>query len=573
MTFNIINYVTKFEKSESGQFSERAYVRRALSEITGTIQSAKDIFQPDLKFGMPTGEIIEYKLSDKNVNKVVDGTPYRLMESVDEFRITEINNRLFNIHIKTSKEGKVYDFKVDKRRNITLKSDAVISSISPTSEVFDKNIHQQQDIDITLYLNGNEFIDLRNGGDILTLDTDYSVSGSGDVVTIKREYLKKQLVGTIEIIFDVNIGLDPVLTVEIKDTSSQIKIEGNSLTDDLVRMNFPGNLDIDPGDNKWTLTVTNGTVAEDINIDDLVVSGLPQGINAEAAKLEGENKIVVTLSGTVSTPITSVKPIGIIIKNSGVDETSALNSEPIKVFILPGSASPSPERNLMYTNKINKSGRVTITGDVVIGDGKSDINMNDRTDIYGYVYIDGKLNVNERFIVGKEDKPVKVFVKGSANFNSNTTINGDLYYSNQLQQESNLTVTGVKEHRPVEIPPLTIPELKSKQWYINNGYTVVNSYWPKVELVDNGKYYYEIDYSFDNPIKGLQDVTIVGKGNIGFNAKFEGSGILFAPNGTISSSGSFNFTGMCISNCTTLNNGGTLTFKRYAELPFDESYQ
>jgi len=421
-------------------------------------------------------------------------------------------------------------------------------------------------------LNGNEFIDLRNGGDTLTLDTDYSVSGSGDVVTIKKEYLKTQLVGTIEIIFDVTSGLDPVLSVEIIDTSSSIKIQGDSLMDDLVRMNYPGNLDIDPGDSEWILTVTNGTVAEGIDIDDLAISGLPQGISAEAAKLEGKNKIVVTLSGTVSTPITSVKPIGIIIKNSGVDEISALNSEPIKVFILPSTTYPSPERNLMYTNDIVTNGRITIKGDVVFGRGQSHTYLNNRTDIFGYVYVDGDLFTSDRFIVGEEEKPAKVFIKGSGYFNSNTTINGDLYYQYDIQ-ETSLTVTGIKKQSFVDIPPLRIPELKSKQWYINNGYTVVSSYWPEVELEDNGKYYYDIDYSFDKPITGLKDVIIVGKGSIYFNKKFEGSGILFVPNGTISSTGSFTFTGMCISNITYLNNGGTLEFQRYAELPFDESYE
>lgn len=572
ITFSIINFVPELAKTESDQFSERTYVRRAVADITKTIQEADIVSETTMEFTMPDGKNVEYEFTGENVNKIVNGTPDRLMESIEEFTLTTADYRLFSVHIKTAVEEKQYDFKVERRRKAKTKIDAEISTISPTSIEFDKTAPENKEI--TVNLNGNTLEGLRSDTYELEQGSGKDYTFNGDKVILSAGYLSKLNPGTIRIYFNVSNGVDPELQVTIKETGPQIKIIGNSLADDIARMEYPGNLEIDPYDDKWVITVTNATVAEGINVDALDISGLPQGIDAVAAKVEGENKILVTLSGTTSTPVTVVKHVSIILKASSVNETSVGNSDPIKVFILPGNEIPSPERNLMYTHSINKSGRVMITGDVVIGRSWNyDINLNDRTDIYGYVYVEGKLNVNERFIVGTEDKPGKVFIEGSANFNSNATVNGDLYYSNELQQQNKLTVTGICEKRAVEIPPLNIPKLKEKQWYIGNGYTVINSYWPKVELVDNGKYYYEIDYYFDGPIKGLENVTIVGKGNIGFNDKFEGSGILFAPNGTITSSGSFTFTGMCISNSITINSGGTLVFKRYAELPFDESYQ
>ena len=140
MTFSIVNYVPRHAKTELSQYSERDYVRRAAAEITNIIQSASVVANPPLKFTMPGGEQVEYEYYQGNVNKVVDGAASRLMESVDEFSITPMENHLFDIHIRTSKEGKDYDFKVERRRGGNIKTNVEISSITPVTAVFDKNI-------------------------------------------------------------------------------------------------------------------------------------------------------------------------------------------------------------------------------------------------------------------------------------------------------------------------------------------------------------------------------------------------------------------------------------------------
>lgn len=566
MTFSIINYVPKLAKTESSQFSERDYVRRAAAEITGTIQTASAVANPPLEFTMPGGEKISYEYSDGNVNKVVDGVAYRLMESVEEFTITPTENHLFDIHIKTSIEGENYDFKVERRRGGNIKTNTVISSISPAAVVFDKNILLQNDISINLNLNGNDLNGLRNDLNILNSMTDYSISGN--ILTLKKEYLAAQPNGTINIVFDVSNGVDPVLSVEIRDTSTFIKLAGNSYEDDLVRMNYPGNLEIDPGDSEWVVNVTNGTVADDFTENDLTITGLPAGINVSAAKGSG-NRIVITLSGTASAPVTTIRQVEIVLKSTGAAEASVIDSDIIEVFLLPGASFASPEHNLVFTNEIVFGNNVTITGDIVIGRGNTMTTLDNNCNIYGYVYVDSSLTANNNAIFGKSGKKTKVFVKGSAIFNNNVDIYGDLYYRDTLVTRNKFDITGVAEKSAVEIPPVSIPVLKPEQWYRDNGYTIVNNSSTNVNLEDNGKYFFKTSYTFNKSITGLDNVIIAGTGNITFSNNFSGSGIIFAPNGTIIFNNTTNLTGMSISQSTELNNNSTLTFKRYIELPFD----
>lgn len=565
MSFSIINFVPKLAKTESNQYSERSYVRRAVSEITGTIQRASSVANPPLVFTMPGGEEIQYEYNMGNVNKVVDGVPYRLMESLEEFSITPAENHLFDIHIKTSKEGKDYDFKVERRRGGNIKSNTVISSISPEIAVFDKNILFKQDVSINLDLNGNDLNGLRNDLNMLSPMADYSVSGN--IVTIKKEYLAAQPNGTILIVFDVSNGVDPVLSLEIKDTSTNIKIAGNSYEDDLVRMEYPGNLKIDSDDNKWILTVINGTVANDFNENDLAITGLPSGISLKAAKGSG-NTIVVTLSGTASAPVTNIKPVGIIIKGTGVNETSTLDSDSIEVFLLPGASFASPEHNLIFTNEIVIGNNVTISGDIVIGRGNTMTILGNNCYLYGHVYVDSSLTASNNNIYGKPDKETKVFVKGSAILGK-VEIFGDLYYRDTLVAHNKFYASGEVERRAVEIPDISIPVMKPEQWYIDNGYTIVNNFFDDVELQDNGKYFFNTSYVFSENTSGLDNIIIVGTDDIIFSNEFSGSGIIFAPNGKIIFDNNCSFTGICVSKSTILNNNCILTFKRYLELPFD----
>lgn len=565
MTFSIVNYAPRLAKSESRQFGERTNVRNAMADISEAIQNAASIATPPLIFSMPDGQKITYEYINGNVNKVIDGNGYRLMESIEEFSIETADNHIFNIHIKTSEEGMDYNTKVERRKGGGIKPNIRIGSISPETAVFDKNIDMQQDIAITLDLNGTELVGLRNDLNLLNSTQDYTIDG--DILILKKEYLRNQANGTIYIVFDLSLGVDPVLTVEIKDTSSNIKIAGNAYKDDLVRMEFPGNTRIDPDDNKWILTIIDGTLSDDISQHDMIITGLPVGITAAAVKGPG-NKIEITLSGTAA-PVEDILSAEIIVKASGVVETGALDSDAIEVFILPGASFASPEHNMVFTNEIEFKNNVTITGDIVIGRNKAMSVIENNCNIYGYLYVSSSLTANNNTTIGNQLKKSKVFVSGSAIFNNYTAIYGDLYYKNTLETKNKFDITGEAKQATVEIPPVSMPSLKSEQWYIDNDYTIVDTSGSAVTLEDYGKYYFKEGYTFNNTVQGLDNVTIVGRQGFTFNNNFSGSGIIFAPNGKIVFNNTCNFTGLCISNSTVLNNNSILTYKRYAKLPFD----
>lgn len=93
------------------------------------------------------------------------------------------------------------------------------SIITPTSATFDKNVDKQADINVTVTYNGNTLIGIKLGDSYLTEGTDYTVDGN--IVTIKKEFLAGQAVGSISLVFDFSAGLDRTLTVNIIDTTEE----------------------------------------------------------------------------------------------------------------------------------------------------------------------------------------------------------------------------------------------------------------------------------------------------------------------------------------------------------------
>lgn len=90
-----------------------------------------------------------------------------------------------------------------------------VNTISPTSATFDKRTIKQENISVTI--SGSELNNIKNGTDILSKGTDYTVTGKG--ITIKKQYLNSLSIGTTLLTFDFLEGNDCILTVNIKDTT------------------------------------------------------------------------------------------------------------------------------------------------------------------------------------------------------------------------------------------------------------------------------------------------------------------------------------------------------------------
>jgi len=106
---------------------------------------------------------------------------------------------------------------------------------------------------------------------------------------------------------------------------------------------------------------------------------------------------------------------------------------------------------------------------------------------------------------------------------------------------SKMTVKGNIYHTPFTMPTITvtIPTLKEDSWYANNGFQMITNNSQNVTLTSGGKYYFMVDYNFNDSISNLKDVVIVAKHNLSFNQQFgesgnRNTGIFFAPNGTLS---------------------------------------
>ncbi|MDR1017535.1 MAG: leucine-rich repeat protein, partial [Lachnospiraceae bacterium] len=97
------------------------------------------------------------------------------------------------------------------------------ATISPNNCTFDKNKDSTdyKDITITIDKDGYDLNDIVNGSNSLRDGTDYVVDG--DKYTIKKAYLSSLENGDTKIEFKMNSGVNPLLTIEIKDSTPVIE--------------------------------------------------------------------------------------------------------------------------------------------------------------------------------------------------------------------------------------------------------------------------------------------------------------------------------------------------------------
>ncbi len=92
------------------------------------------------------------------------------------------------------------------------------AEITPERATFDKNPSYQEDIEITLTLNGKTLDGLKNGDTPLAEGNDYTIAGN--VCTIKKEYLETlEAHTTVDIQFDFSAGADRMLRIEVVNSA------------------------------------------------------------------------------------------------------------------------------------------------------------------------------------------------------------------------------------------------------------------------------------------------------------------------------------------------------------------
>ncbi len=94
------------------------------------------------------------------------------------------------------------------------------ASITPTNVAFDK--FNQSDVTVTIDYKGNTLNSLKLGTTLLTRNVDYSLNGTS--LIIKKAFLSQMPQGEYQIIFDFDNGKDPVLKINIIDSTPSATI-------------------------------------------------------------------------------------------------------------------------------------------------------------------------------------------------------------------------------------------------------------------------------------------------------------------------------------------------------------
>ncbi|WP_077610951.1 X2-like carbohydrate binding domain-containing protein [Clostridium sp. Marseille-P2415] len=222
------------------------------------------------------------------------------------------------------------------------------SSIAPVTASFDKNTKQQEDIAVSLELNGNTFHSITQNGVTLNKDTDYTINDA--TVTIKKDYLSRQPAGSLALDFNFSAGASRTLTITVTDTTGTqnsvitpdtAEFDKNSDNSKDIRVSMKPNGNSLLAIKNGSYTLTEGT---DYSVTDQTIV-----IKKEYLSQQSIGTASLTFDFSAGTdPVMTI-----LIKNSTVIEEGNLKVE----FIGPTAAQ---------TNTIAGKYRLTNTGDSAI---------------------------------------------------------------------------------------------------------------------------------------------------------------------------------------------------------------
>lgn len=185
-------------------------------------------FLNKISFGLfYKNEQVDVTISATDSISGTDKYYYQLVKTQDEYDENGTWTRGNKLYLRDKMTFIVYAKVVDKAGNVSIiNSDGAViyadSSFTKRNAIFDKNAEAAADIELTVALKGNTVKSVKNGEELLTLGTDYTVSDTG--ITFKKEYLNKFEAGKIQT-FTVAFNPQGIETdkVSIEDTCN-IKI-------------------------------------------------------------------------------------------------------------------------------------------------------------------------------------------------------------------------------------------------------------------------------------------------------------------------------------------------------------
>lgn len=207
----------EYGSKQNGTTSKRPVltVKAIIPAISGALSSAR--------INENYGEnVLTSNISGSVTWSLSDGTlPAGLtLESFEDSETGKTNCIIYG----TPSAAGIYSFKVratngtdtvDKDYTIPVYENPLVQALNT---VFDMNVRNQEDLSVAITASeGNILYGIRNGLSNLRPSVDYMISGN--ICTIKKEYLEKQPIGTVELLFDFSAGVDSIVQLRIADTT------------------------------------------------------------------------------------------------------------------------------------------------------------------------------------------------------------------------------------------------------------------------------------------------------------------------------------------------------------------
>ena len=181
---------------------------------------------------------------------------------------------------------------------------SVNGKISTTKAEFDLKEEAQTDITTNLILSGERsFSEIRNGNVVLKQGTDYTIDG--DKVTILKQYLAKQSVGTTKLTFVFDAGANATLTITIKNSTTGEKPAVTGPFDKIQAKSFEDSKNITVSGDKVTFNSTDSYIAFTLDF------GSEKATKVAAYVKEPDNSGQLFIrNGSLSAPPTMVYNLG-----------------------------------------------------------------------------------------------------------------------------------------------------------------------------------------------------------------------------------------------------------------------
>lgn len=154
-----------------------------------------------ITFGLFFKETISVSIVSSDNLSGIAKTEYQIVENESDYDVNGTWGAGKFFKMSNKQKFIVYARVTDKAGNVTIvnSTGTVIYSESTaptTAGTFDKKVGSEADVNLEFTLNGNTVNTVKHGNTMLTNGTDYTVNGN--IVTVKKEYLKNFEAGTTQ---------------------------------------------------------------------------------------------------------------------------------------------------------------------------------------------------------------------------------------------------------------------------------------------------------------------------------------------------------------------------------------